>query len=91
MQIAERPLTLTQLAVLEFIRTSIRTEGISPTIREIMTHFGWTSPNAVQQVLDRLEGAGKISRRHNGQCRAMKIVGMRMGTGPKLGWGGRIA
>ncbi len=51
-------LTEKQLAVYEFIRDKIRTRGYGPTVREIGTNFGITSPNGVVCHLKRWRRRG---------------------------------
>jgi repressor LexA len=58
-------LTEKQKAVYEFIRDKIRTRGYGPTVREIGTEFGITSPNGVVCHLKALEKKGMITREAN--------------------------
>lgn len=58
-------LTQNQRRVFLFIKRMIEKYNISPTIREIMDHFGYTSPNSVYRYLNELEIKGYIYRRRN--------------------------
>ena len=53
-------LTRRQGEILDFIRESIRRDGLPPTRQEIMHHFGFASPNAVQCHLRALADKGAI-------------------------------
>lgn len=55
-------LTPQQQEVYLFIREKILKDGESPTLREIMIHFGWQSLRSVTQVTEALERKGLISR-----------------------------
>jgi repressor LexA len=56
-------LTDRQNDVLRFIRKYIKTEGLSPSVRDIGAALGIKSPNAVLRHLNKVEGAGYIRRR----------------------------
>jgi repressor LexA len=56
------PLTKRQGEVLDFMRRHIAKHGYCPSIREIGTHFGMTSPNGVICHLKALEQKGKLKR-----------------------------
>jgi len=55
-------LTDRQRAVLEFIKAHISSRGYPPTIREICSHFGFSSPLSAKQHVDALERKGYISK-----------------------------
>ena len=55
-------LTRRQGQVLEFIRESIRNDGYPPTVREICTALGLSSPSTVHAHLANLERLGLIKR-----------------------------
>lgn len=55
-------LTPRQQQVLEFIRESVRTDGYPPTVREICTALGLSSPSTVHAHLANLERLGLIKR-----------------------------
>ncbi|HEX4132134.1 MAG TPA: transcriptional repressor LexA [Pirellulales bacterium] len=58
-------LTERQREVYEFIREKIRSRGYGPTVREIGTQFGISSPNGVMCHLKALEKKGIINREPN--------------------------
>lgn len=51
-----------QLQVLRFIQRERRARGVSPSIREIADHFGWSSTNSVADFLKALERKGLLRR-----------------------------
>jgi len=51
-----------QQKMLDFIREYRGQHGFSPTIRDIMDHFGMKSPNGVKSQLHALEKKGRITR-----------------------------
>ncbi len=55
-------LTDRQTQILHFIRQCVEQKGSSPSLREIMTHFGFTSPATVGSHLELLEKKGVIQR-----------------------------
>jgi repressor LexA len=55
-------LTKRQSEILDFIRSSFRESGCSPTFGEIQSHFGFGSPGTVSGHLDLLEKKGAIYR-----------------------------
>ena len=61
------------MAVYEFIRDKIRTRGYGPTVREIGTQFGISSPNGVVCHLKALEKKGIITREPN-MSRAIQLA-----------------
>jgi len=78
-------LTARQQEILDFIRTTIREEGVPPTVREIARHFGIRSPRAVSDHLRALERKGKL-KRGRGKARQLYPVGpSRSGGIPVLG------
>lgn len=67
-------LTDRQAAVLAFLRSYTAAEGIAPTVREIMAHFGWTSFNAPACHLQALVKKGHLT--HTGfKSRAYRLAG----------------
>ena len=66
-------LTNRQQAVYDFIRTHIRCQGFSPTVREICAEFDISSPNGVVCHLKALEKKGRIQRIGN-KSRAIALV-----------------
>jgi repressor LexA len=65
-------LTEKQKVVYEFIRDKIRNRGYGPTVREIGSEFGITSPNGVVCHLRALEKKGVITREPN-MSRAIQL------------------
>jgi repressor LexA len=61
-------LTPRQSEILSFIREGAEERGVIPSVREIMTRFGFTSPATVASHLDLLEKKGVI-RRESGRSR----------------------
>lgn len=55
-------LTTRQREVYDYIRERIRSRGYGPTVREVMSHFGISSPNGVVCHLKALEKKGLILR-----------------------------
>lgn len=47
--------------VLKLIARQIRKDGTQPTYREICRLMGWSSPNAVRQMVVSLESKGVVS------------------------------
>lgn len=63
-----------QQAIYEFIRETIATSGIPPTMREIGARFGIRSTNGVEKHLLVLERVGSISR-ERGRSRGIAVIG----------------
>lgn len=68
-----KELTTRQHEILGFIQLHFRQENFWPSIREIQTHFGFASTNAVMGHLRALERKGFISR-VPGQARAFRVT-----------------
>ncbi|MDP0496094.1 MAG: transcriptional repressor LexA [Verrucomicrobiota bacterium JB024] len=68
-----KDLTTRQHEILGFIQLHFRQENFWPSIREIQTHFGFRSTNAVMGHLRALERKGYISR-VAGQARAFRVT-----------------
>ncbi len=66
------PLTYRQQEILGYLQYHMRTEGTWPSFREIESHFGFRSTNAVMGHLKALERKGYISR-VPGQARTFRI------------------
>ena len=67
------PLTDRQREVLEHIATSIRRNGIVPSVREIGTALGMRSPSTVHQHLTALERKGYI-KRYGDRMRVLEVL-----------------
>src|SRR5437879_682614 len=63
-------LTDRQKKVLDFIQNEQREKGITPSTREIQTHFGFASQTSVMQYLGALERKGVLDR-HARKARAL--------------------
>ncbi len=57
---APRPITLRQREVYDWIFAFIEERGYSPTTREIMLAFGWSTPNATMCHLLPLRKKGYV-------------------------------
>lgn len=68
-----KELTTRQHEILGFIQLHFRRTKIWPSIREIQSHFGFASTNAVMGHLRALERKGHISRMP-GQARAFRVT-----------------
>lgn len=60
--------------VLEFIRSYITEQGFPPTVREIGSGVGMSSPSTVQGHIVALCDGGLLERTHNGSPRALRII-----------------
>lgn len=67
-------ITEKQNAIFEYIKETLSTRGMAPTVREIGKAVGLTSTSSVQYNLDALEAAGYIKRDPNLK-RTIKICG----------------
>lgn len=66
-------LTIIQMRVYNFVRSSIETNHCPPTEREIASHFGWRSSNAAHEHIDRLIQKGLLRRLPN-SARGVRLV-----------------
>jgi repressor LexA len=66
-------LTTRQREILDFIRASIRRDGVAPTHREICRRFGYSSYGTAHKHLKLLEKKGYL-RRHWNQKRGLELV-----------------
>lgn len=57
-----KTLTEQQQRILDYVLECQQATGSSPTVREIASHFGYKSPNNVQQHLQLIEQKGYIKR-----------------------------
>jgi repressor LexA len=55
-------LTKTQTKVLAFVEQFSAQNGLPPTIKEVASHFGWSSPSTAQQHLVALQNKGRLYR-----------------------------
>ncbi|MFC1497214.1 transcriptional repressor LexA [Verrucomicrobiota bacterium] len=68
-----KKLTKNQERIFKYITDHADANGRPPTVREIMKHFKFRSPNAVTQHLRLIENKGYISRAH-GKARGIEIM-----------------
>jgi repressor LexA len=66
--------TARQKTIYDFIRDTVASRGIPPSIREIGVRFGIRSTNGVNKHLDALERAGLIAR-ERGKSRGIAVAG----------------
>lgn len=67
-------LTKRQEEALNYIKSYIATKGYPPTVREIATKLGVSSPATIQAHLEKLEEKGFI-RKEDSKNRAIEIIG----------------
>jgi repressor LexA len=77
-------LTQKQKDVLKFIYTQVRNKNIAPTIREIASHFGFSSTGTVRDYLRALTTKGYI-RIEEGKSRAIELIREAICQVPVLG------
>ncbi len=77
-------LTQKQKDVLKFIYTQVRAKNIAPTIREIASHFGFSSTGTVRDYLKALTTKGYI-RIEEGKSRAIELIREAICQVPVLG------
>ncbi len=70
----KKELTEIQQKVLAGITRFLEQRGYPPTIREIMSLFGYASVNNVQRILGVLDKKGYIRRNYRGGARCIEIV-----------------
>jgi len=70
-------LTDRQKNILDFIQREQRERGITPSTREIQSHFGFASQTSVMQYIAALERKGFLER-HAGKARALITPAMKV-------------
>ena len=70
-------LTGRQKNVLDFIQREQREKGVTPSTREIQSHFGFASQTSVMQYIAALERKGFLER-HAGKARALVTPAMKI-------------
>ena len=73
--IASTELTDRQREALDFIRWSLASRGVAPTLREIGDHMGIRSTNGVNDVLRALVRKGVLRREKPRTSRNLRLVG----------------
>jgi repressor LexA len=68
-----RELTEKQRQILQFVVESMDDTGVTPTMREIASRFGFSAPASVRRHLEALEKKGYI-RRHEGRARGIEPI-----------------
>ena len=81
---SRRKLTAKQHAFLEYIKDYVRANGVWPTYREIIDHFGYRSPNSVTQNLQALHKKNFLERDDDGYQLAESVLDNEVGI-PVLG------
>lgn len=61
--------------VLGIIRAAWAERGFAPTVREITDKTGYRSLSTIQRAIERLVGAGVLTRGERGSCRTLRPVG----------------
>lgn len=62
-----------QRQILDFIQNCQQSSGVAPSIREIASHFGFTSPATVSEHLTALRKKGALADK-SGQARSLRIL-----------------
>src|ERR1043166_6810015 len=70
-------LTERQRNILDFIQREQREKGVTPSTREIQSHFGFASQTSVMQYIAALERKGFVER-HAGKARALITPAMKV-------------
>ena len=71
---SEETLTDIQRSVLQFVQTHLTQNHRPPTVRDVMRHFKWNSPQSARKHLLALEEKGYLEREDN-TARGLKITG----------------
>jgi len=71
--ITKQKLTAKQKQVLKFIHDAIKTDHLPPTVREIASHFNFSSTGTVRDYLKALVNKGYIRVKAH-KSRAIEIV-----------------
>lgn len=79
-----QPLTDRQWEVLDYIRAFQGGRGYMPTFRDLMSHFGMTSTNAITGHLKKLEKKGYITRDPD-KARSIRLTGTEKRRCPHCG------
>lgn len=69
-----KDLTEKQKSALEFVREYRHTHGVSPTVREVATHYGWSSSCSAWRVLEALEKKGFLYRSGGSSHRSWRLA-----------------
>src|ERR1044071_6279415 len=77
-----KDLTERQREILEFIRQKQDAERLTPTLREIAAHFGFSSPNAALAHVQALQAKG-VLKNLPGRARSLQVVGANTAGRPR--------
>lgn len=77
-----KDLTERQREILEFIRQKQDAERLTPTLREIAAHFGFSSPNAALAHVQALQAKG-VLKNLPGRARSLQVVGVNTAGRPR--------
>jgi len=83
-------LTKRQSQLLDYLRSSIASNGYAPSLEEIAAHFELSSVGTVHKHLKALEDKGVIQRQWN-RSRAIEVVGLMDGKARRLPLLGTVA
>ncbi len=78
-----------QKEVLGFIKQFIEKEGVSPTVREVASHFGFSSPLSAQLHINALLKKGFLTKTPL-KTRGIKIIGLKTTSGRSIPVLGRV-
>ncbi len=76
-------LTERQREILQFIQDQKNAAGITPSLRDIAAHFGFSSPNAALCHVQALQAKG-VLRNLPGRARSLQVVGQKDRPGPPV-------
>ena len=65
----DRELTSKEAQALRYIRNALVHSGKSPSIRELQTELGYSSPRSAAIIVDKLINCGRLERRSDGRLR----------------------
>lgn len=65
--------------VLDFVLHTFAKEGTAPTLREIMTEFGWKSTNAAHDTVSGLKRKGYLIQPKRGVARGIRLTPKALG------------
>jgi repressor LexA len=82
-------LTERQKEVLSFLKQFISKEGVSPTVREVASHFGFASPLSAQLHINSLLKKGLITKTPL-KARNIKVIGLDMTAGKSIPLLGKV-
>ncbi|MFC1725196.1 transcriptional repressor LexA [candidate division KSB1 bacterium] len=86
-----KKLTKKQKEVLEAIKSFIQANGFPPSVREINSIFGFSSPAAAHTFLKILEKKGYIRKVGKGRSRSYEVIGFGTGNFVEVPILGRVA